>query len=156
MHATLKGRSAEEAKALYPKNKRHEKKKEKRALCQIWLTSLSYMQHVMKWPLYGSTLFTAKPANANAYGVHTDLCIAVNQEGVYVLARRYIPSYPSPPLPLPSPSYSPSPSTLLLIPFQKHQADPRFLRLPKHHRDGPHQQLVWHHVTCGWREQSYK
>ena len=75
----------------------------------MWLTSLSYMQHVMKWPLYGSTLFTAKPANANAYGVHTDLCIAVNQEGVYVLARRYILSYPSPPL-----SLSPLPLLLSL------------------------------------------
>lgn len=47
------------------------------------------MQHVMKWPLYGSTIFTAKAAVAGSYGNNNDLCIAVNQEGVYILARRY-------------------------------------------------------------------
>lgn len=50
----------------------------------------TYMQHVMKWPLYGSTIFTAKSAVAGSYSNNTDLCIAINQEGVYVLARRYI------------------------------------------------------------------
>jgi hypothetical protein len=46
------------------------------------------MQHTMKWPLYGSTIFAAK-CLPGSYGNNSDLCIAVNQEGIYVLARRY-------------------------------------------------------------------
>ncbi len=80
MHATLKGRSMEEAKAIYPSLL---------PTYYILMTNYTYMQHVMKWPLYGSTLFTAK-ANAGIYGNNTDLYIDINQEGIYVLARKYV------------------------------------------------------------------